>query len=99
MARRHPAGRHRRIDGIDSGRGASLESAAAALLESQVIVYVVSNMEISRASKLADLDSLMQGGLCRHSDSINFKLMIYDWACALDQKRANSGKDNRSHGR
>jgi VWFA-related protein len=49
-------------DGIDSGRGASLESAAAALLEAQVTVYVVSNTEISRASKLADLDSLMNGG-------------------------------------
>ena len=48
-------------DGIDSGRGASLESAARALLEAQVSVYVVSNTEISRAAKLADLDSLMQG--------------------------------------
>jgi len=48
-------------DGIDSGRGASLESAARALLEAQVTVYVVSNTAISRAAKLADLDSLMQG--------------------------------------
>lgn len=48
-------------DGIDSGRGASLESAARALFEAQVTVYVVSNTEISRAAKLADLDSLMQG--------------------------------------
>jgi len=48
-------------DGIDSGRGATLESAARALLEAQVTVYVVSNTEISRAAKLADLDSLMKG--------------------------------------
>jgi len=48
-------------DGIDSGRGTTLESAARALLEAQVTVYVVSNTEISRAEKLAALDSLMKG--------------------------------------
>jgi Ca-activated chloride channel family protein len=48
-------------DGIDSGRGATLESAARALLEAQVTVYVVSNTEISRSAKLADLDSLTKG--------------------------------------
>jgi VWFA-related protein len=48
-------------DGIDSGRGTTLESAARALLEAQVTVYVVSNTEISRAAKQADLDSLMKG--------------------------------------
>src|SRR6266542_1783096 len=48
-------------DGIDSGRGATLESALRALLEAQVTVYVVSNTEISRASKQADLDSLTKG--------------------------------------
>ena len=48
-------------DGIDSGRGVTLESAVRALLEAQVTVYVVSNTEISRASKLADLDSLTNG--------------------------------------
>jgi VWFA-related protein len=48
-------------DGIDSGRGTTLENAARALLEAQVTVYVVSNTEISRAAKLADLDSLMRG--------------------------------------
>src|ERR1041385_6136846 len=45
-------------DGIDSGRGSTLESAARALLEAQVTVYVVSNTEIARAEKQADLDSL-----------------------------------------
>lgn len=47
-------------DGIDSGRGASnLETAFQALLRAQVTVYVVSNTEISRASKRAELDSLV----------------------------------------
>ena len=49
-------------DGIDSGRGTSLDAAFRALLESQVVVYVVSNTEIARATKLAELDSLLNGG-------------------------------------
>jgi VWFA-related protein len=48
-------------DGIDSGKGATLETALRALLQSQVTVYVVSNTEISRAEKQADLDSLTSG--------------------------------------
>lgn len=48
-------------DGIDSGRGTSLENALRALLEAQVVVYVISNTEISRRAKLADLDSLDDG--------------------------------------
>jgi Ca-activated chloride channel homolog len=49
-------------DGIDSGRGTtSLEAALRALLETQVAVYVVSNTEIERASKRAELDSLLGG--------------------------------------
>ncbi len=49
-------------DGIDSGRGATtLEAALQALLKAQVTVYVVSNTEISRASKRAELDSLLAG--------------------------------------
>ena len=49
-------------DGIDSGRGASnLEVAFQALLRAQVTVYVVSNTEISRATKRAELDSLVNG--------------------------------------
>ena len=72
-------------DGIDSGRGTSLENAARALLEAQVSVYVVSNTEISRAAKLADLDSLMNGG--ESSQRFN-KLQIDDLKLglqALDQ--------------
>ena len=49
-------------DGIDSGRGmTSLENALRALLETQVSVYVVSNTEIERATKRAELDSLLGG--------------------------------------
>ena len=49
-------------DGIDSGRGnTSREAALRALLEAQVTVYVVSNTEIARAAKRAELDSLLGG--------------------------------------
>jgi VWFA-related protein len=48
-------------DGIDSGKGTTLDSAVRALMQSQVTVYVVSNTEISRAEKQADLDSLTSG--------------------------------------
>jgi Ca-activated chloride channel family protein len=48
-------------DGIDSGRGSTLQSAFRALLEAQVTVYVVSNTEISRAAKQSELDSLNSG--------------------------------------
>ncbi len=49
-------------DGIDSGRGAStLEAALRSLLESQVAVYVISNTEIERARKQAELDNLLGG--------------------------------------
>jgi VWFA-related protein len=49
-------------DGIDSGRGtATLEAAAQALLKAQVTVYIVSNTEISRAAKKAELDNLLGG--------------------------------------
>ena len=58
-------GRHALIvltDGIDSGRGyASLAEALRALLEAQAAVYVVSNTEIERASKRAELDTLLAG--------------------------------------
>jgi Ca-activated chloride channel homolog len=47
-------------DGIDSGRGyASLEDSLRELLGAQAIVYVVSNTEIERQSKLAELDRLV----------------------------------------
>jgi len=48
-------------DGIDSGRGSNLETALQALIKAQVTVYVVSNSEISRAAKKAELDTLVSG--------------------------------------
>jgi Ca-activated chloride channel homolog len=49
-------------DGIDSRRGAtSAENALQALLAAQVTVYVISNTEIARAAKRAELDSLTNG--------------------------------------
>jgi Ca-activated chloride channel homolog len=49
-------------DGIDSGRGkATLEAALRTLLEAQVAVYVISNTEIERARKQAELDNLLAG--------------------------------------
>jgi Ca-activated chloride channel homolog len=49
-------------DGIDNGRGTTtLEGALQALVRAQVTVYIVSNTEISRASKKAELDTLLGG--------------------------------------
>jgi Ca-activated chloride channel homolog len=49
-------------DGIDNGRGTStLEHALQALIRAQVTVYIVSNTEISRATKRAELDTLLGG--------------------------------------
>lgn len=49
-------------DGIDNGRGTTtLEGALQALIRAQVTVYIVSNTEISRASKKAELDTLLGG--------------------------------------
>gem|GEM_PF-269020 len=49
-------------DGIDSGRGAAtVETALRALLESQVTVYVISNTQIERARKQAELDNMLAG--------------------------------------
>ena len=47
-------------DGIDSGRGyATLEDSLRELLRAQAIVYVVSNTEIERQNKLAELNRLL----------------------------------------
>ncbi len=62
-------------DGIDSGRGAAtLEVAVQALLKAQVAVYIVSNTEISRATKKAELDQLMDGS----STSLRFNQLRID---------------------
>lgn len=50
-------------DGIDSRRGsATRDTALRALLETQAAVYVISNTQIERARKQADLDELLSGG-------------------------------------
>jgi len=61
-------------DGVDSGRGATTaEQALQAVLNAQVSVYVVSNGEISRAAKRAQLDALL------NSDAVTFnQLRIED---------------------
>ena len=60
-------------DGVDSGRGATTaEQALEAVLSAQVSVYVVSNGEISRAEKKAQLDSLL------NSDSVSFNQIRID---------------------
>ena len=62
-------------DGIDSGRGTTtLEGALEALLRSQVTIYVVSNTEISRAAKRAELDNLLTGS----SSTVRFNQIRID---------------------
>ncbi|HKO95588.1 MAG TPA: VWA domain-containing protein [Pyrinomonadaceae bacterium] len=48
-------------DGIDSGRGSSFEAALRAALQSQTTVYVISNTQIERAKKEAQLEELTKG--------------------------------------
>lgn len=62
-------------DGIDSGRSnTTLRLALETLLKAQVTVYVISNTEISRAAKKAELDELMSSG----SASVHFNQLRID---------------------
>ncbi len=62
-------------DGIDNGQGTTtLEAALQSLLKAQVVVYIVSNTEISRAAKRAELDSLLNGS----ESSIRFNQVTID---------------------
>lgn len=86
-------------DGIDSGRGmTSLETALRALLEAQVAVYVVSNTEIERATKRADLDSLLSGT----ESSIKFNQLriedLREGLRVLDQAETNLDQLARATG-
>ena len=59
-----PNARHAIIvltDGIDSGRGTTFDAALRAALQAQTTVYVVSNTEIERARKEAELSTLLSG--------------------------------------
>lgn len=80
-------------DGIDNGRGTStLEAALQSLIHAQVTVYIVSNTEISRASKRAELDTLLGGT----DSAVRFnQLRIDDLRLGLrvlDQSEENLGQ-------
>ena len=77
-------------DGIDSGRGTTtLAGALEALLRAQVTIYVVSNTEISRAAKRAELDNLLNGS----SSTVRFNQLriedLKEGLRVLDQSEKN----------
>ena len=77
-------------DGIDNGRGTTtLEGALQALIRAQVAVYIVSNTEISRAAKQAEIDTLLGGS----DASVKFNQLRIDTLRlglqALDQSERN----------
>ena len=77
-------------DGIDNGRGTTtLEQALQALIQAQAVVYIVSNTEISRQSKMAELDTLLGGT----DASVKFNQLRIDslrlGLQALDQSERN----------
>ncbi len=98
------AGKSRRAvivlsDGIDNGQGTtSLEAALQAMIRSQVTAYIVSNTEISRAAKRAELDSLLNGT----EASIKFNQVHIDrlrlGIQALDQSEENLAQLARATG-
>ena len=61
-------------DGIDSGRGATFDSALRSALQTQTAVYVVSNTEIERAKKQEELSELLIGS----SSAIKFNQIRID---------------------
>jgi VWFA-related protein len=83
-----PSGKSRKAvivltDGIDHGSStASLETAVQSLLLSQVTVYVVSNTQISRAEKLAELDILTNSSAVRFNqlriDDLRERIRVLD---------------------
>lgn len=76
-------------DGIDSGRGTTFDTALRAALQSQSTIYVVSNSEIERNKKQAELSQLLAGS----DSSIRFnELKIGDLRlglAALDASERN----------
>ena len=86
-------------DGIDNGQGTTtLEGALQALIRAQVAVYIVSNTEISRAAKRAELDTLLSGG----ESSIRFNQVNIDrlrlGLKVLDQSEENLAQLARATG-
>lgn len=79
-----PLARHAVIiltDGIDSGSGTSFETALHAALQAQVSIYIVSNTQIERTAKEAELSALLSG-----NDSVRRfnQLRIDDLRLGLD---------------
>lgn len=86
-------------DGIDNGQGTTtLESALQALIKAQVAVYIVANTEISRATKRAELDTLLGGS----ESSVKFNQVNIDrlrlGLKVLDQSEENLAQLARATG-
>ena len=86
-------------DGIDNGQGTTtLESALQALIRAQVAVYIVANTEISRATKRAELDTLLGGS----ESSVKFNQVNIDrlrlGLKVLDQSEENLAQLARATG-
>ena len=76
-------------DGIDSGRGTTFETALRAALQSQTTVYIVSNSEIERAKKQAELSQLQAGT----ESAVRFnELKIQDLRLGLEALSASEQK-------
>lgn len=68
-------------DGIDSGRGITFDAMLRAALQSQTTVYVISNTQIERAAKAAELSNL----LSESSSAVKFnELRIGDLRLGLE---------------
>lgn len=61
-------------DGIDSGRGTTFDAALMAALGAQAAIYVISNIEIERAEKRAQLTALLAGS----SSTVRFNQLRID---------------------
>ncbi len=73
-------------DGIDSGRGTSSDAALRAALQSQTTIYIVSNSEIERAGKQAELSTFLSS----EASAIRFnELRIGDLRMGLDALAAS----------
>jgi VWFA-related protein len=86
-------------DGLDNGQGTStLEAALQAMIRAQVTAYIVSNSEISRATKRAELDTLLGGT----EASVRFNQVNIDrlrlGIQALDQSEQNLAQLARATG-
>ena len=86
-------------DGLDNGQGTTtLEAALQAMIKAQVTAYIVSNTEISRATKRAELDTLLGGS----DASVRFNQVNIDrlrlGLQALDQSEQNLAQLARATG-